>query len=137
MHFTIQNPVYCWPGLACWAAGQCGAERPVMCGAGLRVRCWGGCVVAGQAEQGAWIVLAGRCGCLHRVERWFYGSKLRVLVEQLGFWLAAAAVYAVVLIWKLARMNFLTIRVWYRLYTRLRSIFCGDSSYVIRRMSWF
>ena len=31
----VQNPVYCWPGGACWAAGQSGAERPVMCGAGL------------------------------------------------------------------------------------------------------
>ena len=28
--------------LGCWAAGQCGAERPVMCGAGLRGRLWGG-----------------------------------------------------------------------------------------------
>ena len=63
-----------------------------MCGAGLRVRCWGGCVVAGQAEQGAWIVLAGRCGCL----RW---------VEQLGFWLAAVAVNRVVLTWELVRTN--------------------------------
>ena len=80
-----------------------------MCGAGLRVRCWGGCVVAGQAEQGAWIVLAGRCGCLRWVERWFYGFKLRVLIEQLGFWLAAV-VKTPVLSWKLARMDILTVR---------------------------
>ena len=42
MHFTVRNKVYCWPGGACWAAGQCGAERPVMCGAGLRGWLWGG-----------------------------------------------------------------------------------------------
>ena len=40
-----------------------------MCGAGLHVRCWGGCVVAVQAEQGAWVVLTGRCGCLRWVEQ--------------------------------------------------------------------
>ena len=48
----FQNPVYCWPGGACWAAGQCGAERPVMCGAGLPVRCWCGAVVDGVTVQG-------------------------------------------------------------------------------------
>ena len=38
-----QNPQ---PGLACWAAGQCGALRPVMCGA----------VAVLVAGQGAWVV---------------------------------------------------------------------------------
>ncbi len=43
------------------------------------------------AGQGAWVVLTGRCGC----PRW---------VELLG------AGLAVTLIWKLAQMDFLTIR---------------------------
>jgi len=42
MHSTVQNSVYCWPGGACWAAGQWGAERPVMCVAGLTVWACGG-----------------------------------------------------------------------------------------------
>ena len=46
-HFTVQNPVYSQPGGACWAAGQCGAQQPVMCGAGLLVRAWGAVLVAG------------------------------------------------------------------------------------------
>ena len=59
MHFTVQSPVYCWPGGACWAAGRCGAQGPVMCGAGLHVRrlCW--CRCQGQAEWGAWVVKTG------------------------------------------------------------------------------
>ncbi len=52
MHFTVQNSVYCWPGGACWAAGQCGARGHVMCGAGLRVRCWGGEVGDGARQSG-------------------------------------------------------------------------------------
>ena len=51
----------------------------------------------GQAEQGAWVVLTMHCGCLRGVER-------------LGAGLAAVAVNAVVLIWKFARMNILTLR---------------------------
>ena len=35
MHFTVQNSVYSPPGGVCWAAGQSGAQGPVMCGAGL------------------------------------------------------------------------------------------------------
>ncbi len=61
------------------------------------------------AGWGAWVVQTGRCGGLRWVERWFYGFKLRVLIEQLGFWLAAV-VKTPVLFWKLARMNILTIR---------------------------
>ena len=65
MHFTVQNAVYCWPGGACWAAGQWGSERPAMCGAGLRVWCWGGCVGdRGRAEAGA-----GRLGRVRRALR--------------------------------------------------------------------
>ena len=62
------------------------------------------------AGQGAWVVWAGRCGGLRWVERWFYGFKLRVLVERFGAGLAAVAVKRVALFWKLARMDFLTIR---------------------------
>ena len=38
----VQNPVYCWPGGVCWAAGQSGAQGPVMCGAGWHVRAYHG-----------------------------------------------------------------------------------------------
>ena len=92
----VQNSVYYWPGGACWAAGQCGAQQPAMCGAGLHVRPRGGGVGDeggaewGGAGQSAWVVLIGRCGCT----RW---------VELLGAGLAVA------LIWKLAQMDFLTI----------------------------
>ena len=55
-----------------------------MCGVGAAV--WS----QGQAEQGAWVVLTGRCGCLRGVER-------------LGAGLAA-------LIWILVRIDFLTVR---------------------------
>jgi len=44
-------------GGACWGAGQCGAERPVMCGAGLSARCCGGGAGGG----------AGRLGRAHQV----------------------------------------------------------------------
>ena len=54
-------------------------------------------LMTGRAEQGAWIVLTGRCGC----PRWF---------ELLGAGLAAVAVNAVALICKLVRTGFLTIR---------------------------
>jgi len=54
-------------------------------------------------------VFAGRCGCPRWVEQWFYGFELRVLIEQLGFWLAAV-VKTPVLFWKLARMDILTMR---------------------------
>ncbi len=54
------------------------------------------CVLHG-AEGRALIAFTGRCGFL----RWF---------ELLVAGLAAAAVNAVVLIWKLARMNILTMR---------------------------
>ena len=44
-----------------------------MCGAGLTVWCWGGCVGVevrrSGAEQGAWVALTGGCGCLRWVER--------------------------------------------------------------------
>ena len=58
-YFTVQNSVYCWPSGACWAAGQWGAERPVMCGAGLRVRCWGGCFCGGAGRVGRGKVVWG------------------------------------------------------------------------------
>ena len=48
----VQNPVYCWPGGACWVAGQCGTQWPVMCGAGLLVRCWGAVLVSGSGRVG-------------------------------------------------------------------------------------
>ena len=54
------------------------------------------CLLHGSG-QGAWVVLTGRCGC----PRW---------VEQLGAGLAVVAVNRVALIWKLARMDLLTIR---------------------------
>ena len=63
-----------------------------MCGVGAAV--WS----QGQAEQGAWVVLTMHCGCLRGVER-------------LGAGLAAVAVNSVALIWELARMDILTIRV--------------------------
>ena len=41
-----------------------------MCGAGLPVRACGSGVGGGvKAEQGAWVVLTGRCGCLRWVEQ--------------------------------------------------------------------
>ncbi len=46
---------------------------------------------------GAWVVLTLRCGCA----RW---------IELFGAGLAAVAVNRVALIWKLARMGFLTVR---------------------------
>ena len=49
------------------------------------------------------------CGCLRWVEPRFWWCKLQVLIEQLGFWLAAV-VKTPVLFWKLARMDFLTMR---------------------------
>ena len=58
----VQNQVYCWPGGACWAVGQCGAQGPVMCGAGLPVRGWGGAVDDGAGR-------AGRLGRAHRALR--------------------------------------------------------------------
>ena len=60
-----------------------------------------------------------RCGCPCWFELRFYGSKLRVLVERLGAGLAAVAVNAEVLIWKLTRMDILTIRAQPSLTTRL------------------
>jgi len=55
-------------------------------------------------------VYAGRCGCLLGFELGFCWCKLQLLVEPVGAGLAAVAVNAVVLIWKLARMDFLTTR---------------------------
>ena len=77
----VQNSVYCWLGGACWAAEQSGAQGPVMCGAGLRVRAWyggvGGRVSQSGVGQGAWIVKTGRCGCLRWVERWWLLTQWR------------------------------------------------------------
>ena len=87
----VQNPVYCWPGGACWAAGQSGAQGPVMCGAGLT----GGVGAVGLVARSG---RAGRLGRHHRA-RWLPG---------LGW--AAVAARAVALIWEFARMDFLTIR---------------------------
>ena len=58
-----------------------------MCGAGLRVRCWGG-GVGGRAKA-----RAGRLGRVYRAQ-----------------WLPALAVNSVALIWKLAQMDILAIR---------------------------
>ena len=47
---------------SCWAAGQCGAQGPVMCGAGLTA--WSSSGRVGgevKAEQGACVVFTGRC----------------------------------------------------------------------------
>ena len=62
-----------------------------MCGAGLRVRCWGAVLVSGSGR-------VGRLGRAHHA--------LRLLA--LGW--AAVAARAVALIWEFARMDFLTIR---------------------------
>ena len=51
-YFTVQNSVYCSTGGACWAAGQSGAQGPVMCGAGLHVRCWGAVLVSWGSAPG-------------------------------------------------------------------------------------
>ena len=47
----VQNSVYSQPGGACWAAGQSGAQGPVMCGAGLHLRAWGGAVGVGELAR--------------------------------------------------------------------------------------
>ena len=70
-----------------------------MCGAGLRVRCWGG-GVGGEVRGGV-----GRLARHHRTLR------LPALGWWLGAGLVAVAVNAVALIWKLARTGFLTLRV--------------------------
>ena len=57
-----------------------------MCGVGAL--CW----CRRQAEQGVWVVLTGRWGCLRGV-------------ELLGAGLAAVAVNAVALIWELAGID--------------------------------
>ena len=42
-------------------AGQCDAQRPVICTVGLHVQFWGGGIaVEVKAEQGAWVVSNGR-----------------------------------------------------------------------------
>ncbi len=44
------------PGGACWVAGQCGAQRPVICLAGLHGRPRGGCVGVGVRGEGRALV---------------------------------------------------------------------------------
>ena len=73
--------------------------------------CWGGCVVAGSGR-------AGRLGREDRVLRlpalgWaiVLVGQIRVLVQPTGAGLAAVAVKALALIWKLAQMDIFTIRV--------------------------
>ena len=77
--------------LGCWAAGHCGAQRPVMCGAGLHVRAWGGGVGVGVRQSGA----VGLC---------------RPGAAAAWYGLAAVAARAAALIWILVRMDFLAIR---------------------------
>ncbi len=62
--------------------------------------------------QGAWVGLSEFEADVGRwVEPRFRCCKFQFLVEPLGFFSLAGAVKAAVLIWKLAQMNILTIRV--------------------------
>ena len=65
VHFTVQNTVYCWPGGACWAAGQCSTQGPVMCGAGLNVRACGGGVGVDARRSGAFGSSSLRASAAH------------------------------------------------------------------------
>ena len=84
-----------------------------MCGAGL-LGGVGAVELVSRSSRVGWgrvLMFTMRCGCPCWFEPRFYGSKLRVLVERLGAGLAAVAVNAEVLIWKLTRMDILTIRL--------------------------
>ena len=78
-----------------------------MCGAGLRVRCWGAVLVSRSGRVGRGRAEWG--GCLRWFGQRFCWRKSKVLVELRGAGLAAVAVNRAALIRELARMDFLTI----------------------------
>ena len=60
-HFTGSKLSSLSAGSCMLGAGQCDAQRPVICTAGLHVQFWGGGIaVEVKAEQGAWVVSNGR-----------------------------------------------------------------------------